>query len=117
MRPETVDFSAPSANLLADRMRFLANPELLADAFEFCQPAGFNAQEWAEQALVLEGSLKEGRPIPLDDRNVALLVESLEGNRVIGQAGNRRPQLIELARQVAFQLEPHAGRRVVPEVD
>ncbi|MDG9809504.1 MULTISPECIES: hypothetical protein [Pseudomonas] len=117
MRQRTMFFGEPSANLLADRMRFLANPELLADAFEFCQPEGFDAQAWAEQALILEGDLKEGRPIQLNDRNVALLVESLEGNRVIGQAGKRRPQMIELAKIVAHRLEPHAGRRVMPEVD
>lgn len=117
MRPKTLMFGAPSANLLADRMRFLGNPELLADAFEFCQPEGFDAQAWADQALVLEGDLKEGRPIQLDDRNVALLVESLEGNRVIGLAGKRRPQMMELAKIVAHRLEPYAGRRVLPEVD
>jgi hypothetical protein len=111
-------FSDQSASLLAHRMRFLGNPELLADAFEFCQPEGFNAVEWADAALVLEEDLKAGKAITLNDRNIALLVESLEGNSVIGRSvPSRRKGLIQLAEVVAKRLEPLIGRPVVPEVD
>lgn len=118
MRPLPMMFGAQSACLLADRMRYLANPDLLADAFEFCQPEGFDAGEWADKALELEQDLKAGKAIELDDRNVALLVESLEGNSFIRRAAvTQRKGLIALAHVVAQRLEPFAGRAVVPEVN
>lgn len=118
MCPLPMMFGAQSASLLAHRMRYLGNPDLLADAFEFCQPKGFDAVEWADTALALEEDLKAGKAIELNDRNVALLVESLEGNSVIGRtAPSRRKGLIQVAEFVAKRLEPLIGRRVVPEVD
>lgn len=106
-----------SAGLLAHRMRFLGNAELLADTFEFNPPPGFDAESWADLAQLLEQDLKAAKAIELTPPNVALLVESLEGNSVIGQAApGKRAGLIAMAGLLAKRLEPHMGRPVRPEL-
>lgn len=106
-----------SAGLLAHRMRFLGNADLLADTFEFNPPPGFEAETWADMAQALERDLNEAKAIELTPPNVALLVESLEGNSVIGLAApNKRAGLIAMAKLLAERLEPHVGRPVRPEL-
>jgi len=115
--PLPMMFSPMSADLLADRMCFLSNPELMADTFEFNPPADFDARAWADAAQKLADDLKDGRAIELDDRNVTLLVESIEGNRLIWIAGKtKRAGLIQMAQVLAKRLEPYAGRPVRPEL-
>lgn len=114
--PLPMIFSPVSAQLLADRMRFLGCAELLADTFEFNTPPDFNAEAWAWRARDIAEDLKAGKAIALDDCAVALLVESLEGNRLIWQATSNRRGLIQVAAVVAKRLEPYAGRTVIPDL-
>jgi hypothetical protein len=110
-------FSPMSAGLLADRMRFLVIPEILADVYEINPPAGFDAERWADVARDLTRDLREGKAIQTDPASIALLVESLEGNSVIGAApASKRAGLIQMATMIAKRLEPYAGRPVHPEV-
>lgn len=112
-------FSRMSADLLADRMRYLGCPEILMDLYDFNTntPADFDAERWADTARALTEDLKSGKAITPSSSAVALLVESLEGNSVIGQAPpNKRAGLIQVAIMIAQRLEPYAGRPIHPEV-
>ncbi|MBD8671661.1 MULTISPECIES: hypothetical protein [Pseudomonas] len=106
-----------SAGLLAHRMRFLGNAELLADTFEFNPPPGFDAESWADMAQALEQDLNAAKAIELTPPAVVLLVESLEGNSFIGLAPpSKREGLRSMAKLLAERLEPHMGRPVRPEL-
>lgn len=110
-------FSAMAAELLAARMRFLGNAELLADTYEYNPPAGFEPESWADAAQAITEALKAGQPILATPRNIELLVESLEGNHLIGLAAPaKRRGLIDLANMVAKRLETYIGRPVRPEL-
>ena len=112
-------FSRMSADLLAHRMRYLGCPEILMDLYDFHKnrPEDFDAERWADTARVLTEDLKSGKAITPSHAAVELLVESLEGNSVIGQAPpNKRAGLIQVANVIAQRLEPYAGRPIHPEV-
>jgi len=110
-------FSPMSAKFLADRMRFLGNADLLADTYEFNPPEGFNAESWADAAQAMTEALQTGKAIEPTACNVELLVESLEGNRLIGLcAANKRTGLTEVANLIARRLEAYVGRPVRPEL-
>lgn len=117
MRNLPIVFSAMAASFLADRMRFLGNAELLADTYEYSPPAGFDAEQWADAAQAITEALRAGQGIQPTACNVELLVESLEGNRLIGLAKpSAKSGLIELANMIAKRLEPYVGRQVRPEL-
>lgn len=117
MQTLPIMFGRMSADLLAHRMRSLACAEILADIYEFNPPPDFNAETWADTARRITEDLVAGKAISPSAVNVALLVESLEGNSVIGATPqSRRKGLIELAEVTARRLEPYAGRPVHPEV-
>lgn len=110
-------FSPMAADLLAHRMRFLACPEILSNLYEFNTPANFDLELWADTARSLTQALKDGSAIALDGAVVELLVESLEGNSVIGTAPqSKRPGLIQIANMIAQRLQPYAGRQIHPEI-
>lgn len=110
-------FGRMSADLLAHRMRSLACADILADLYEFNPPPEFDAEAWADVACRIAQDLAAGKAILADPVAVALLVESLEGNSVIGMASDsRRAGLIQIADLTARRLEPYAGRPVRPEV-
>ena len=110
-------FSRMSADLLAHRMRFLGCPEILIGLYDFNPPQGFEPESWADTARALTEDLKSGKAITPSQPVIALLVESLEGNSVIGQAPpNKRAGLIQVATMIAQRLEPYAGRSIHPEV-
>lgn len=110
-------FSRMSADLLAHRMRFLACPEILADLYDINPPADFDLECWADTARALTEDLQSGKAINPNQTVIALLVESLEGNSVIGKAPtSSRPGLIQVANMIAQRLEPYAGRSIHPEV-
>jgi hypothetical protein len=110
-------FSRMSADLLAHRMRFLACPEILADLYDINPPADFDLERWADTARALTEDLKSGKAINPSPAAIALLVESLEGNSVIGKAPtSKRPGLIQVASMIAERLQPYAGRSIHPEV-
>lgn len=117
MRNLPIVFGSMAAGFLADRMRFLGNAELLADTYEYNPPPGFDAEKWADAAQAMTEALKAGQGIQPTPCNLELLVESLEGNRLIGLAkGSARSGLVELANLVAKRLEPYIGRPVRPEL-
>lgn len=110
-------FSRMSADLLAHRMRYLGCPEILICLYEINPPEGFDAERWADTARALTEDLQSGKAITPSLTAVALLVESLEGNSVIGKAApNKRNGLIQVATMIADRLEPYAGRPIHPEV-
>lgn len=114
---QPIFFSAMAAELLAARMRFLGNAELLADTYEYNPPAGFEPESWADAAQAITEALKAGQAIPATPRNVELLVESLEGTHLIELAPpTKRRGLIDLANMVAKRLEKYIGRPVRPEL-
>jgi hypothetical protein len=106
-----------SADLIAHRMRSLACPEILADVFEINPPPHFDAERWADAARDIAQNLAAGKAITAEPMHIVLLVESLEGNSVIGKTPqNRRAGMIEIANVAASRLEPYIGRPVRPEV-
>ncbi|RUT30876.1 hypothetical protein WG29040_23340 [Pseudomonas sp. PAMC 29040] len=110
-------FSRMSADLLAHRMRFLACPEILADLYDINPPADFDLERWADTARALTEDLHSGKAITPSPATIALLVESLEGNSVIGKAPiSARAGLVQVAAMIAKRLEPYAGRSIHPEV-
>jgi hypothetical protein len=107
-----------SALFLAARMRYLGNAELLADIYEYNPPSGFEPESWADSAQALTEALKAGKAIEPTPCHVQLLVESLEGNSLIGLASsNKRAGLAEVAKLIAKRLESYIGRPVRPELD
>lgn len=110
-------FSRMSADLLAHRMRFLACPEILADLYDINPPAGFDVERWADTARALTEDLQAGKAIDPNQTTIALLVESLEGNSIIGKSpSSARAGLTQVATMIAQRLEPYAGRPIHPEV-
>lgn len=110
-------FSRMSADLLAHRMRFLGCPEILTGLYEINPPPNFDVERWADTARGLTQDLRDGKAINPSQESIALLVEALEGNSVIGMAPiERRAGLISVAAMIAHRLEPYAGRPIKPEV-
>lgn len=117
MEPLPIMFSRMSADLLAHRMRFLGCPEILTGLYEINPPPDFDVERWADTARSLTQDLRDGKAINPSQAAIALLVEALEGNSVIGMAPiDRRAGLISVAAMIAKRLEPYAGRPITPEV-